>query len=378
MRFSNKIPKYYQVSVLPLKRLSNPAEQQFLGGMFVLTVLYIGKIVHQLYCIRFSTLFTLWLFRLIFDNRRLCGIGIRSFFRLRFQVPVRSPVLSGVWPPALSGSWSVARCPTSASGRNGLIYLVLIFRDELSLPHSRALSNSTSGAGSSLPVIHVPALGERISASETSSASARHSGTCVLETSATSTLNSRTSSASAGTRSALHHHALTSEALAAWSLTSTLETLAVSPRPSALKIPVKSAGASTLTPLDVLIRTLAIRAIWASWSLEIPAESTSASALSGLDVLVRALTPWAIWTCYPGIIRLRGIRVCVHLWPVGNSRSPSRTAAPSSSVAAATCRLSNRLTGQDRQCQHGNDCCCDFCLFHFLSLSLRFNCSFIS
>lgn len=209
-----------------------------------------GKVVGLSNFLRISALFTLRLFWLVFNNRWFWSIGIRSFFRLWFQIPIRRPVLSPARPPSLSsGSWSIARCPTSTSEWCGLIYLVLIFRYELSLPHLRALSGSTSGAGSSLSVIHSPILGGCISAVETSTTSARHSRTCVLET-------STASSTSADNRATLHYYVPASKSLTAWSLTSSLETLAESTWPSALKIPFKSAGASILSPLNVLIRAL--------------------------------------------------------------------------------------------------------------------------
>jgi hypothetical protein len=117
--------------------------------------------------------------------------------------------------------------------------------------------------------------------------------------------------------------------------------------------------------LNVLIWTLTRRAIWASWSLEILAESTPASALSGLDILVRPLTPWAIWSRYPGIVRLCRLKVLPPLWSVNHTSSPSWSAA-----ATTSARLSKRLAGQNRQCQHNNDHCFDSCLFHFRFLSL--------
>jgi len=191
-----------------------------------------GKVVGLSNFLRISALFTLRLFWLVFNNRWFWSIGIRSFFRLWFQIPIRRPVLSPARPPSLSsGSWSIARCPTSTSEWCGLIYLVLIFRYELSLPYPRAFSDSTSGAGSSLSVIHSPILGGCISAVETSTTSADN-------------------------RATLHHYVPASKSLTAWSLTSSLETLAESTWPSALKIPFKSAGASILSPLNVLIRAL--------------------------------------------------------------------------------------------------------------------------
>jgi hypothetical protein len=86
---------------------------------------------------------------------------------------------------------------------------------------------------------------------ETSSASALHCHASALETSTTSTHHRGASTASAGHRSTLHHHVPASKTLAAWAHASALEALTES--------------VWALPTLDVLIRTLAERAIWARY-----------------------------------------------------------------------------------------------------------------
>jgi hypothetical protein len=94
IRFSNKIPKYSRVSVPLSIGQKSPAEQRFVGGVFALSVFYIGKAAGLLHCLRVSALFTLRLFWLIFNNRWLWSVGIRSFLWLQVRFPVRSLVLS--------------------------------------------------------------------------------------------------------------------------------------------------------------------------------------------------------------------------------------------------------------------------------------------
>jgi hypothetical protein len=345
MRFSNKIPKYSQFSVPPLKRLNNPAEQWFLGGIFALSVCHIGNAAELLYCLSVSALFALRFFCLVFNNRWLWSIGIRCIFRLQTRSPTwphpLSSALSHALPPTSSRAWR----PTPASGRHRL---VCISRCEPLRLHIRARPAHTSWAKLSPPAIDSPALWGDISTLETSAASTLDCCAWALESSATSAL----------------------EALAESAWTSASPALDVLIRALAVSTP-----ASALTALNVLIWTLAERAIWALWSPVSPAESTRASTLSGLDILIRALAPRAIWTRYPGIIRLCRIVVCFHLRSAGHSTAPSRPAAPSLSAAtaAATSRSGKRLAGQDCQCQHKNDRCCNFCLFHFRFLSQKFH-----
>ena len=73
MRFSNKIPKYFRISVPRSAGQKGPAEQRFVGGVFVLSVCYIGKAGGLLYCLRVSALF------------------VPRFFRLRIRPPALSP-----------------------------------------------------------------------------------------------------------------------------------------------------------------------------------------------------------------------------------------------------------------------------------------------
>lgn len=341
MQISNKISEYSQVYVPPLISQESPAEQRFVGGVFVLSVCRIGNVAELLYCSGKTASLALLYFWLVFNNRRFWSVGFRCCIRLRILPPSRPHSL----PPA--SSLSKSRIPASASGGDWLVRLVPILRYKLSRRYSTARSAHTSGAGLSLPVIHSPALGSGISTLETSAASTGH-------------------------WAALCYHIPASEASAGLAYTSALEALVESTWSSTLPTPVESTRPSALTALDVLIRTLAPWAIRAFRSLNIPAESARASTLSGLDILIRSLAPRAIWTRYPGIIRLRGVRICVHLrssdsWP------PSRTAAPSLSATTTTAGLPNRLTSQNRQCQHKNDHCFDSCLIHFRSLSLVFH-----
>jgi len=332
MRFSNKIPKYSLVSVPFLIGLSNPAEQLFLGGIFFLSFCYTGKVAGQLYCLSVSALFALRFFCLVFNDRRLWSIGIRCFFRLRIQSPALSPTRSPVLSPALPRAWS----PTSASGRHRLVHLVRICRRKPLGLHSTALSANTSGAKLSPPAIYSPILGGDISTLETSSASSQHCGA---------------STTSAGHRSTLHYYVPASKTLAAWAQASTHEAL------------TDSAGSSTL-PI------LAERAIWSSWSLDALAESARAWPLTALDILIRALTERTIWAWSPVIIRLDGFGVCTHSWSAGHSASQS---LPASAAAAATSRPGKCFAGQNCQCQHKNDRCCNCCLFHFRFLSQKFH-----
>ena len=324
MRFSNKIPKYSHVSVLSLAGQKSPAEQWFVGGVFALSACYVGKAADLLHCLRVSALFVLW------------------FFRLR------------TWPPTLSPTWSRSWSPTFTSTWHWLAGLIRIFRCKPALLHTSIRSAHTFGPRLSLPVIHAPALGSDISALEASAASALHCcasalkassastlhcgasaledsaaftlhcWTSALETSSASTLHCGASTASAGHRSTLHHHVPASKSLAAWAHASALEAL------------TESAQTSTLPAPDVLIRTLAERAIWAR---------------------------------YPGIVRLCRLEVCTHSWYAGHSASPSWTAA---ATPAASARTGKRLAGQNRKCQCNNDRCFDSCLFHFQFLSLMF------
>ena len=250
MRFSNKIPKYSQVSVPPLIGQKSPAEQRFVGGVFALSACYIGKAAGLLCCLRVSALFALWLIWLAFNNRWLWSVGIRCFFRLQIRFPVRSPVLSPARGPALSPTWSCARGPTSTSEWHRLVRLVLIFRCKLLRLDTRVLSIYTAGARLSLPVIHAPALGSHISTSEASAlhsvasaASALHCCTWALEASTTSTHHPGASTTSAGHRPTLYHHVPASKALAAWAHASAYEALAESTRPRPWALPA----------LDVLI-----------------------------------------------------------------------------------------------------------------------------
>jgi hypothetical protein len=184
IRFSNKIPKYSRVSVPLSIGQKSPAEQRFVGGVFALSVFYIGKAAGLLHCLRVSALFTLRLFWLIFNNRWLWSVGIRSFLWLQVRFPVRSLVLSPALCPALSPTLPRSWSPTSTSGRHRLVRLVIIFRCKLLRLHTLALSAHTSGSRLSLPVIHSPALRSYISALEASDASALDCCAWALETSA--------------------------------------------------------------------------------------------------------------------------------------------------------------------------------------------------
>jgi hypothetical protein len=279
MRFSNKIPNYSRISVPPLAGQKSPAEQLFVGGVFALSACYIGNVAGLLHCLRVSALFALRFFCLVFYNRFGGSICVRCFLRLGIRPPVRSPVLTPARGPALSPTWSRAWSPTSASGRHRLVRLIRIFRCKPLRLHTRAWSAYTAGAGLSLPAIHAlwcyvsaleasaasilhsrasvlevsaaSALNCWASALETSSASALHCHASALETSTTSTHHRGASTASAGHRSTLHHHVPASKTLAAWAHASALEALTES--------------VWALPTLDVLIRTLAERAIWARY-----------------------------------------------------------------------------------------------------------------
>jgi hypothetical protein len=329
-RFSNKIPKYSQVSVPPLDGQKSPAEQRFVGGVFALSACYIGNAAGLLCCLRDSALFALWFIRLVFNNRWLWSIGIRCFLWLRIRPPALSPTLS----LALSPTLPRARCPASASGRHGLVRLVRICRCKPLRLHTRARSVYTAGARLFLPVIHAPALGSHISA-----ASTLHCHASALETSSASAQHRGASTASAGHRPTLHHHVPASK------------TLAKSTHASALEALAKSTHA---------------------WALEALAESTRARALPALDVLIRTLGERAKWARYPGIIRLCRLEVYVHLRSAGHSASQSLPAA-ATATPAASARTGKRLTGHDRHCQNNNDRCFDSCLFHFRFLSFTFH-----
>jgi len=298
-QFSNKIPKYSRISAPSLTGQKSPAEQRFVGGVFALSVYYIGNAAGLLHCLRVSALFAL------------------RFFCLRTS------------PPALSPAWS----PISASGRCRLVRSVRIFRCNPAWLHTRARSTYTSGL--SLPVIHAPALGSDIPALEASVASALHCGA-----SAASTLHYRASALVASAASTLHCHAFAPEASAASTLhchASALEASAASTLHYHASALAKSALASSLPALNVLIRTLPERTIWASWS--------------------------------PEAVRLYGFEVCAHSWSASHPASPC---LPAAATPAASARTGKRLTGQNRYSQHNNDRCFDSCLFHFRFLSLMF------
>jgi hypothetical protein len=347
-RFSNKIPKYSQVSVPPLIGQKSPAEQRFVGGVFALSACYIGNAAGLLCCLRDSALFALWFIRLVFNNRWLWSIGIRCFLWLRIRPPALSPTRSPALSPTLPRAW----CPATASGRHGLVRLVRIFRCKpLRLP-SGTWSACTLGTGLPGLTIHAPVLRSEISA---------------LKTSAASTLCSRTgapeaSAASAGHRSTLHHHVPASIILAAWTQTSTDKILA------------GSTGASALSTPDVLVRPLAERAVW-TWRPIILTGSTRPSALPALEVLVRTLGIRAIWTRYPGVVRLFGLEVCPHSRSAAHSGSPSwTTAGPSATTATLTAaRAGKSFCGKNCQCKSNNYRCFDSCRFHFWFLSLTFH-----
>jgi len=312
-RFSNKIPKYSQVSLLPLESQKSPAEQLFVGGVFVLSACYVGKAADLLHCLRVSALFAL------------------RFFCLRTS------------PPALSPAWS----PISVSGRRRLVRSVRIFRCNPAWLHALAWPAHTSGVRLSLPVIHAPALG--IPALE---ASALH---CLAFVSEASTLHRLASALIASAASTLYRGASALEASAASTLhcgasaASTLHRWA-----SALE----AFSASTLhCHASALYRHAS--------ALEALTESARASAP---DVLIRTLSERAIWAWYPGIARLCQLEVCAHSGSAGHPASQSLPAA-----AAAAARTGKRLSGQNRNCQQNNDRCFDSCFFHFRFLSLMFH-----
>lgn len=148
-----------------------------------------------------------------------------------------------------------------------------------------------------------------------------HCHASTLEASTASILHCHTSALEASTTSILHCHSSALEA----SIASTLHCHA--------SVLVAST-ASALPAPNVLNRTLAVRAVWASWS--------------------------------PGTVRLYGFKVCAHSWSAGHSASAA-------AIAAASSRPGKRLSGQNRHSQHNNDRCFDSCLFHFRSLSLTFH-----
>jgi hypothetical protein len=274
IRFSNKIPKYSRVSVPISIGQKSPAEQWFVGGVFALSVFYIGKVAGLLHCLRVSALFALRLFWFIFNSRWLWSVGIRCFLWLQVRFPVRSLVLSPALCPALSPTWSRSWSPTSTSWLHRLVRLVIIFRCKLLLLHTRTLSAYTSGSRLSLHAIHSPALRRYISALEASAASAPDSGAWALETSA-------------------------------------LETLAESSRPSALpaldvliRTLAESSRPSALPALDVLIRTLAV--------------STQPSASPAPDVLIRTLAVSTRPSTLPALVLIRALTI----WTIGASWSP--------------------------------------------------------
>ena len=214
MRFSNKISKYSRISVPPLAGQKSPAEQLFVGGVFALSACYIGKAAGLLHCLRVSALFAL---------RFFCLVYVRCFLMLRTWSPT--------WPPALSPAWPRSWSPAFTSGRHGLVYLAHIFRCESALLHARAWSAHTFGAKLPPPSTHSAALGRYASAFST-----LHSRASVLETSAASTLHSRASALETSAASTLHSRASILEA----------------------------SSAPALPAPDVLIRTLAERAVWTS------------------------------------------------------------------------------------------------------------------
>ena len=288
MRFSNKISKYSKDSVPASDSRKSPAEQWFVGGVFALSACNIGKAAGLLHYSRVFALFALW------------------FFRLRTS------------PPALSPAWS----PISVSGRSRLVRLIRVFRCKPARLHALTRPVYTPGSGPALPDIHAPAVGSYISAFENSGASALSCHASALETSAASTL---------------HCHASVLETSAA----SALETSAASTlhyHASALKALAESALTSALPAPDVLIRTLAERAIWA-WS--------------------------------PEAVRLCGFEVCAHSRSAGHSASPYLSAAATATPAST--RTGKRFSSQKRNCQQNNDRCFDSCLFHFRCLSLIFH-----
>ena len=354
MRFSNKISNYSRISVPPLAGQKSPAEQLFVGGVFALSACYIGNVAGLLHCLRVSALFALRFFCLVFYNRFGRSICVRCFFRLQ--------VWSPAWPHALSPTWSRPWSPTSTSMWHWLVGLIHISGCKPSWLHVGFGSAHTFGAKLSLPSTHSAALGRyasafstlhsRASVLEASTASTLHCRASVLEASTFSTLHSRASVLEASTASTLHRWASaleTSTASTLHSLASVLEASAASTlhsRASALE----ASTASALPAPNVLIRTLAERAVWTSWS--------------------------------PEIVRLYGFEVCPHSWPAGHPASQSWTAATTSTASpslfvaatATTSALTGKsLAGQNRHCQCNNDRCFDCCLFHFRFLSLRFH-----
>jgi hypothetical protein len=274
-RFSNKIPKYLQVSLTSLAGQKSPAEQRFVGGVFALLACYIGKAAGLLHWLRVSALFVRRFFRLrirpptlsparspisasgrrrlvrsvrIFRRKparlhtlarsaytsrsklsspavhspALRSIGVRCFFRLLVLFPVRSPAL----PPA--------RSPISASG---LHWPAHISRCKPSRLHTRARSAYTTRSKLSSPARYSPALGCYASTLEASAASTLNCGASALEVSSGSTLHCCASALEVSSGSTLHCHASALEALA------------------------KSALASALPAPDVLVRILVERVV---------------------------------------------------------------------------------------------------------------------
>ena len=308
-RFSNKIPKYSRISVPRLAGQKGPAEQRFVGGVFALSVCYIGNAAGLLRCLRVSALFVL------------------LFFRLRIRPPALSPTLS----PARPRAWS----PISTSGGHRLVRLVWIYRCNPALLHvrvrpacisrckpsrlhARARPACISRSGLPLPVIHAPSLGSEISGSEASAASTRHPGASALEASDASALYCGTSALEASTASTLHYWA------------------------SALEAP------------DVSIRALGVRAIWARspgivrpCRLEIYAHSRSAGHSAPPSASAGHSSPPSGSAGHPAS-------------PSG-SAAATLTASPSLSADATTASAPSgkRFTGQYRQCQCNNDRCFD-------------------
>ena len=354
-RFSNKISKYYRVSLSLSIGQKSPAEQWFAGGVFAQLLCYIGKAAGLSYCLFASALFVRRFFRLRIrpptlspawspisasGRRRLVrsvrifrrkparlhalarpaytsgsklsspaihspvlrSIGVRCFFRLLILFPVRSPALSPAWSP------------TSTSGRHGP---ARISRCKPALLHVRARPAYTFGAKLSPPATHSATLGCCAFVLEASAASTLHSRA--------STLHSRASVLAASAASTLHSRASALETSAA----STLHD-----RASALE----ASTTSVLPAPNVLSRSLTIRAILTSGSLE--------------------------------IVRPCRFGICAHSRPAGHSASPS---LPAAATSTASSRPGNSLRSQNRYCQHSNDPCFESCLFHFRFLSQKFH-----
>jgi hypothetical protein len=219
MRFSNKIPEYFRVSVLLVIGQKSPAERLFVGGVFALLFCYIGNAAGLLYCLLFSALFIL----------RFWSIGVRHYFWSATRSHTLSSARAHTLPPALSHT----RIPTFTFRLHWTTGLPPILRCKPLWLHTSARSAHAFGAKLSSSTVHSAALRSWASALETSAsstlhchASALHSWASALEASATPTLHCHASALEASATSALH------------SLTSALET-------------------STLSATNVLVRSLA-------------------------------------------------------------------------------------------------------------------------